>query len=180
MTALATRSAAAATPLRVDTQIWPSMTRLAECLCTEIIDAGLPETCFCGILPGADVATDYVTEDAGMAWVRLGSAYPYSAFPLADNSGGSCRLPLAFQIEVGAAWCAPVFADAQGSPPALEDQYTAAEIEVAAMAAMHRAITCCFPTERAQVALAQYQPFGPQGAVVGGTWSLFVSGGLSW
>lgn len=163
--------------LRTDTLVWPAMTALAECLCTEIIASGLPPTCLCGVLPGEQIDASYVSSSEGMAWVRLAGAYPYQSFPNATVSGNSCVMPLAFEIEVGALWCAPV-GDSRGNPPSMEAQFETAEIQVAAMAAMHRAIRCCLPTERAQSALGQYTPAGPEGGVVGGTWNLYVAENL--
>lgn len=174
MTTLAAR---AERELVTDRWVWPTMTRLAECLCTEIVDAGLPPTCFCGILPGEQIDASYVTSSEGMAWVRLAGGFPYNVFPNATLNGTTCAMPLAFELEVGAMWCAPVASDARGNPPSMTDQFAAAEIQVAAMAAMHRAILCCMPAERATAALGQYAPAGPEGGVVGGTWTVVVAGG---
>lgn len=167
----------APTEIRTDTFVWPAMLRLAECLCTELVAAGLPPTCLCSVLPGDAVAADYVSEDEGMAWVRLVSGYPYTAFPVADTAAATCLRPLAFELEVGALWCAPVFADSRGTPPDMAAQFAATETQLAAMAAMHRAIVCCVPTERGTGALGAYTPVGPEGGVVGGVWSLFLAGG---
>lgn len=170
-------AAAAAQDLATDRWVWPVMTRLAECLCTEIAAAGLPPTCLCGIMPGEVVDASYVTAKEGMAWVRMAGGYPYNTFPNATLDGTTCAMPLAFELEVGAMWCAPVARDSRGNPPTMEAQFAAAEIQVAAMAAMHRAIICCMPSERATAALGQYTPAGPEGGVVGGSWSVVVAGG---
>lgn len=163
------------TELRTDTLVWPTMTAIAECLCTELVASGLPPTCLCGVLPGEAIDASYVTSSEGMAWVRLANAFPYNAFPNASLSGNPCVMPLGFELEIGALWCAPVSRDSRGNPPRPEDQAATAEIQVAAMAAMHRAIVCCLPNERAQVAMGAYTPTGPEGGVVGGTWSLVVA-----
>lgn len=167
---------AAEDELRTDLWVWPTMARLAECLCNEIVAAGLPPTCLCGILPGEQVDASYVNSKEGMAWVRLAGGYPYNVFPNASLNGTTCAMPLAFELEVGALWCAPV-GDSRGNPPTMEAQFATTEIQVAAMAAMHRAIICCMPTERATAALGLYTPAGPEGGVVGGTWSVVVAGG---
>lgn len=162
--------------VRVDTHIWPVMEELAACLCNEIVNAGLPDTCFCGILPGSQIAADYVTPKAGMAWVRLGSGWPYTNFPSFDQRGSSCASPLAFQIEVGVLYCSPVFRDSRGNPPTVSAQADAARIQVAAMAAMHRAIACCLGGAPKGIAMGQYTPIGPEGDVVGGMWEVIVDG----
>lgn len=161
--------------LREDLAVWPTMTAIAECLCTELIASGLPPTCLCGVLPGEAIDASYVTTSEGMAWVRLANAFPYTVFPNANLAGNPCVMPLAYELEIGALWCAPVARDSRGNPPTVEDQYATTQIQVAAMAAMHRAIVCCLPYERAQVAMGQYTPSGPEGGVVGGVWSLVVA-----
>lgn len=164
--------------LRSDTYVWPTMAALAECLCTELAAAGLPPTCLCGILPGEQIDASYVSDTEGMAWVRLVGAFPYSAFPQASMVGNPCVMPLAFELEVGSLWCAPSARDSRGNPPTMEAQFATAEVQVAAMAAMHRAIVCCMPTQRATAAIGQYTPAGPEGGVVGGTWNLVVAANL--
>jgi hypothetical protein len=169
------RPAAAAADLRTDRYVWPTMTRLAECLCRELIDAGLPPTCFCGVMPGELVDASYVTAKEGMAWVRMVGAYPYSVFPAADQTGAVCTMPLAFELEVGALWCAPVARDSRGNAPTQVAQFASTEVQIAAMAAMHRAILCCMPRQRGTAALGQYAPVGPEGGTVGGTWAVYVA-----
>lgn len=161
--------------LVADKSIWPTITSLASCLCQTLVDRGLPPVCICTPFPGEDIATDYVTEDAGMAWVRLVSAYPSTAFP-SPNAEATCTSPLAFEIELGVAYCAPI-GDSDGSAPTFADQFESVETQLAAMAAMRVAMQCCFPGNRIDVVLGQYTPMGPQGAVVGGVWSLFVAEG---
>lgn len=158
-----------------DKAIWPSITSLLGCLCEEVIRSGLPPVCICTPLPGEEIATDYVSEDAGMAWVRLESAWPSTSFP--NPSAASCSAPIAYGLEVGLAYCAPTLEE-DGSPPPFGAQFDTTRVQIAAMAAMRRAILCCFPAARAQdVVLGLYVPMGPAGGVVGGTWSISVAEG---
>lgn len=164
--------------LRDDALVFPTMVSLAQCLCEEITAAGLPPTCFCGVLPGALVAADYVTPEQGMAWVRLTGGWPYrTSVNAQDNTPSSCLAPLGFSLEVGVLWCAPV-SGARGQAPTVEAQFEAVRVQMAGMGAIHRAITCCLPTGRSQVVLGTYTPHGPQGGVVGGWWDVTVDGGL--
>lgn len=162
--------------LVTDTEAWPTMLRLVDCLCTELAAAGL-DTCYCGVLPGALIAAQYVDQRTrqGMAWVRLSGAWPYSTFPSADNTA-QCLAPIAYEIEIGSLFCAPAFADSRGTPPSLAAQLEATRVQMAAMAAMRRAIVCCLGTGKT-AALGQYIPIGPEGDVVGGTWTVTVDGG---
>jgi hypothetical protein len=154
-----------------DAKIWPGLTELATCLCSELEEAQLPDLCFCGVLPGADVPADYVSEDAGMAWVRLMNVYPSTIFPSTDTSLKSCVVPLAAQVEIGVLRCSPSPDDA-GTPPSAAAMWEATRLQMADMAAMYRAVRCCYAKGKAMV-LGQYTPIGPQGGVVGGTWSVW-------
>lgn len=162
--------------LVTDRSIWPAITALTSCLCQTLETRGLPPVCICTPMPGEELATDYVTEDAGMAWVRLVSAYPSVSFPNAAVNA-SCASPLAFELEVGVAYCAPM-PENDGTPPGMSAQFDAVEVQMAAMDAMTAALLCCFPGNRVDVVLNQYTPMGPQGGVVGGTWSLYVAQGV--
>ena len=166
-----------ATDLRVDLDVWPTMMRLVDCLCTELAESGL-DTCFCGVLPGQDIAAQYVNTKTreGMAWVRLNGAWPYSLFPAMDSQA-VCAAPLAYELEIGALFCAPAFADSRGTPPSLAAQFEATQTQMAAMAAMRRAIVCCLGTGKYAV-IGQYTPVGPAGDVVGGTWAVTVDEGM--
>jgi hypothetical protein len=162
--------------LVVDTDIWPALNRLVDCLCTELAAAGL-DTCYCGLLPGDQIAAQYVDQRTrqGMAWVRLVGGWPYSTFP-AQDSRALCAGPVAFEVEIGSLFCAPAFADSRGNPPSLAAQLEAVRVQMAAMAAMRRAIVCCLGTGKNAV-LGQYVPIGPEGDVVGGTWNVIIDGG---
>jgi hypothetical protein len=159
-----------------DTAAWPAVTALISCLCEEMVKAGLGPLCLCGPLPGSDISLDYGTE--GMAWVRVASAWPSSSFPSQDPGGrGSCTAPLAIQLEVGAARCAPSPSE-DGDLPTMAEQFEATRLQMADMAAMRRAIQCCQVADsHRQMTLGAYTPNGPTGGVLWGTWAVFVEEG---
>lgn len=159
---------------------WPVLIQLADCLCTELVTAGLPPTCICAPFPGEAVATDYVNQDQGMAWVRLASMFPSSAFPAQDGTASGCLMPMAAQLEVGVLYCAPVTQGRSNrTPPGLSAMFDSTRLQMAAMAAMLRAIECCLgAANRKSVALGAYAPLGPDGGVVGGTWTVTVAEGV--
>ena len=162
-----------------DKVIWPILVNLAECLCTQIRDSGLPEPCFCGILSGFEVAYDYCDgcDDGtcGQAWVRLNQMYPSRAFPAPDVDQGKCTSPLAFEIVVGIVRCAPQPGD-DGTPPNVGDQFATAQLVTADAMAMRRAIMCCAEANHGRdYLLGTYAPVGPEGGCVGGTWSTIFS-----
>jgi hypothetical protein len=159
-----------------DRSIWPAVTALTNCLCTQIASDGLPPVCICSPMPGDSIATDYVSDDAGMAWVRVVLGWPSTSFP-AQSQSAACSAPLAFQLEVGLVYCAPAVSS-DGEPPDLPAQFDATRLQLAGMNTMRRALRCCFPGQRgADTVLGNYTPMGPMGGVVGGTWTVFVAEG---
>lgn len=166
-------------PLVEDKIAWPVMVALADCLCTELVSSGLPPTCICSPMPGEAIAADYVSSEQGMAWVRVASVYPSSVFPAQDQSAAGCLMPMAIQLEVGALYCAPVVEGRSKNPPGLAAMYDSARLQMAAMAAMQRAIECCLGSvSRKHVSLGPYAPLGPDGGVVGGFWTVTVAEGV--
>jgi hypothetical protein len=166
-------------PLVEDKVAWPVLVKMADCLCKEIVDAGLPPTCICSPFPGEAIAADYVTKDEGMAWVRVSSVFPSANFPAQDQVARGCLMPLAVQLEVGVLFCAPVSDRRSTKPPRLPAMFDSARMQMAAMAAMLRAIECCLGQDRQKgVALGAYTPIGPEGGVVGGSWLITVAEGV--
>lgn len=141
---------------------------LATCLCAQIITDGLPEPCFCGVVPGEAVAFDYAgsCDDAcGMAWVRLGSAYPSVTIGSPTAQPGNCSAAIGIDVEMGIVRCIEV-GSADGSPPTPEQLNDAADLQVADLLAIWRAVACCRQSK--DWAIGQYTPFGPEGGLVGG------------
>lgn len=162
-----------------DRVAWPVLSKMADCLCKEIAAAGLPPTCICSPFPGEAIATDYVTKDEGMAWVRVSAVFPSANFPAQDQIARGCLMPLAVQLEVGSLFCAPVTEGRSNKPPRMPAMFDSSRIQMAAMAAMLRAIECCLGREQQKgVSLGAYTPLGPEGGVVGGSWLVTVAEGV--
>jgi hypothetical protein len=159
-----------------DERIWPIATQLASCLCRELADAGGPEPCFCGILPGDNVAFDYCSPCAGdrcgMAWVRLAGVVPMQNETFGFITPNRCAPVLMGVFEVGVLRCAPTMLE-DGSPPTMADQLDAATLQASDMAAACRAAACCFGNERA-VTLGAWNPVGPDGGCLGGSWAVTI------
>lgn len=166
-------------PFREDYWVYPRLVDLATCVCEELNASGLPQTCFCGVIPGGLAAFDYCTCQGacGQAWTRLVTAYPSVNFPNQSLSA-TCDQPLAFVIEVGIVRCAPV-SNKDGVPPSVSAQLEATRLQMADMAAMVRAIKCCMghdeDDEDLDYALGVYTPTPPGGGCLGGTWSVTVT-----
>jgi hypothetical protein len=158
-----------------DTIAWPILMDLVQCLCAELAKSNLPPVCICSPMPGETIAVDYVTAEAGMAWVRLVQAYPSTNFP-AQTAAASCGAPLAIQYDVGVAYCAPTLEE-DGSAPGMLVQFETTQVQLAAMAAIRRAILCCLGAATKDAVLGLYTPMGPAGGVVGGFWTVAIAQG---
>lgn len=146
---------------------------LATCLCAQILTDGLPPLCFCGVVPGEDVALDRTgdCDDAcGQAWVRLATAYPSVAIGQPSQVPGNCTQGIGLEIEMGVIRCFDV---GDGRSPVEESVLAAAgQLQVADMLAMWRAVACCRQSK--DFIIGQYVPVGPQGGIVGGTLPLGI------
>jgi hypothetical protein len=153
-----------------DQGVWPNLLALRDCLCEEIAKSGLPEVCYCDVMPGALAPFDFA--DDGQAWVRLVNAFPSLIFPnQSTDLRASCAAPLAYVIEVGIVRCAPRY-DGAGHPPSQAEEFEATRIQMADMAAMRRAIQCCL--NRKDAVLGIYTPIGPDEGGIGGTWQVTI------
>jgi hypothetical protein len=154
-----------------DSEIWPLLVRLRDCLCETLTERGLmPGDCFCGIVPGQQATWDYTS---GMAWVRLDSVVPSAVFPGQSFDLNNCGTTLAADVEVGVLHCTPV-QNADGSPPDQLQQFGAARLQMATMAAIRAAILCCADGSDLDLILGSYDPQGPNGGLVGGAWTVSV------
>jgi hypothetical protein len=153
------------------------LTDLAACLCAELTpeDADGPDVCFCDVAPGQTFAHDYAWGckggRCGAAWVRLASAYPAEGLGVpADSRTSGCGTGLGVDIEMGVIRCLKTPKD--GTPPKAADMSAAALRQIADMLAIRRTIKCCPALEDIEFLLGTYQPIGPGGLVIGGTWTL--------
>jgi hypothetical protein len=167
-----------------DTITYPTLIELAACLCLEMQASGGPALCYCGPVAG-EVVMDYCGNGScgeggcgGQAWVRFENAFPSSTFPGQDQALGNCRAPLAFSLEIGVARCAPVGENngAGGfTPPTLQQNVDALRLQLADMAAMRRAVQCCFGKGDRDYILGAYtQASVNGGGCIGGTFSVQV------
>jgi hypothetical protein len=170
-----------------DKIIYPAMIRLSACLCLEIEASGLPATCSCGPMIG-NLVLDYCGTCAdgkcgGQAWVRLVEAFPTVDFPSQALELRNCASPLAYQLEVGIVRCRPVgtVSGVRGyTPPTLEQNVEALRLQLADMAAMRRAVECCFGDAEIDYILGSYNPITVEGDCLGGVFTVYASGEGSW
>lgn len=149
--------------------VWPLLDRLRQCLCDQIVLDGLPQVCACSVLPGGPGLYDFAI--GGQAWVRLVTAFPSTNFPAADTLSG-CAAPLAYQVEVGIVRCAPQM-DEQGNPPPVMEQTEAAIYQMGDLAAIRKAVQCCFAKDDYIYRLGSYTPI-MLGDALGGAWTVYI------
>lgn len=170
--------------LREDTAVYPLLVELAACLCTELGASGGPALCYCGPMVGA-LTLDYCGGDncggsgcGGQAWVRFVDAYPASDFPALDSNLRNCKAPFAYTIEVGVARCVPVgrVSGSNGfTPPTLDQNLEAMRLQTADVAAMRRAVQCCFASKDRDYIMGIYdQTIVNGGGCLGGTFNVTV------
>jgi hypothetical protein len=155
--------------MRDDSSFFPRLLALQQCLCDEITARGLPAPCFCGVIHGNLVPADYCDTGLagnGMAWVRLvGIAEVQGQDP---TQASMCGSPLEAVVEVGILRCAITLHE-DGTPPTEVEQFEAARLAAADMAASLAALRCCI--NKKDVKVMAWQPLGPDGGCTGGAWT---------
>lgn len=154
-------------------RILTRLENLATCLCAAILEANLPEPCFCGIVPGEAVVEDYIGDCepvCGMAFVRLASIYPATSLGQPSDDVNNCGLMLGADIEIGILRCISS-GEADGSPPSPEELYAATQLQINDSLAIYKAVNCC---DLGDVLMDTYSPVGPLGGIVGGIWPISI------
>ena len=181
------RPPAAADGIVEDFDVYPRMVQLVACLAEEFEASGLGVACRSTIVPGLGVPFDFCgcdgDEDAGgehcsgQLSVQLTSAYPTDDFPNATTAATSCGSGMAYVLEVSATMCTQITAD--GDPPTAEQMLAESRFQLAQMAAMRRAILCCFPGRAGlsprELVLGAYSPI-TTGDCIGSAWQVTISG----
>jgi hypothetical protein len=171
-------------PLVEDFLVYPTLVKLASCLCLEMERSGFTNLCFCGIVPGAETVLDFCGSESGsacdgdagtcggMAWVRLIAAGP-SVDQENPAVAAKCSTPLSFQIEVGMSQCAPVLGE-NLEVPTMEEQLDATRRQLASMSAMRRAISCCMADDEVDYVIDGYEPLPILGGCLASVWNITV------
>lgn len=169
-----------------DVTAWPTMVKLAGCLCSTLAERGLPELCICAPVPGPMAVMDQCSacgklgqKCGGQGWVRLVNEFPSSTFPSADQQEATCSTATAYILEVGVSRCVPT-GTANGisgyTAPTLEQLVEATRIQMADKAAIRAAIRCCMDDEDFDYTyvLGTYQPMQVTGDCGGGFWTVTI------
>lgn len=152
-----------------DVLVWPLLTSLCAALKEEVEEAGLPEFCFVGILPGSDISMEHCNDcggKCGMAWVRLSSIIED---PEAVGTT-RCVVQLSANVEIGMLRCHQTSTE-RGEPMSAEYQHDKAQAQLAEMASMKKVLLCSDIVKDLNKVLGSYTPVGPVGGCVGGAWT---------
>lgn len=150
------------------------LTELAACLCAQVQtdNPDLGDPCFCGVMPGQAALLDYTRDcsDGGVAWVRMVQGYPSTTVGQADQRLGNCGTGWGYDVEVGIVRSVAIEVEA----PDEAESLATAEQQYKDMNTMRKAISCCSGLRSSDYILGPYTPYGPNGGVVGGSWTLYV------
>jgi hypothetical protein len=159
-----------------DNLIYPRLIAIAEGVQMAIAQNGLPIVERVSVQPGTEPVMDYVGNGKDCAEIIVNmmgaTIMPVSTAETASFSG--CQPELVFQVAVGVFRCAPT---PKGNPPKMPtaaDQLNATRLHLADMRASKRGI--CMALEGVQYEVNDFQPYGPEGGVVGGVWTVTVGG----
>lgn len=154
-----------------DASIYPIMQELRDCLCSQYPPNTL---CQCVLLVGDSISGDIVGECGVAAYVQLSTAFPSEQnFPQADQVRTLEALQ-GFSIALGVLRTAPT-GDGESAPDEDEmNEYS--RLVMADMAAINRAISCCFTDkfDDANIQKVTWVPFPIDGGLGGGEWQIVV------
>lgn len=156
-----------------DSRLIPAIVALKDCLCSELAKRGLDAGCTCSLVHGNVENVEWPTAGKGVAWLGLSGIFESSAFPQQNSGTSRCGSPLAASISVGVLRCYKVGTTA----PSPDESLLYMDKQMADMAAMRAALTCCPAKETLgfEISLGGYTPIGPEGGVYGGIWVATVS-----
>lgn len=155
-----------------DNVVYDRLSALAACLCGQIQDPvnGVPDVCFCGIVPGDQAVGNYAgdcKDVCGMAWVRLVQMYPMVSIGSPDVTPGNCGTGIGIDVELGILRCITV-GDEQGNLPTAAELLAATQLQIADALIMRKAVQCCDAVPWKDTIVTTYTPSGPLGGLVGG------------
>jgi len=163
--------------MRDDATIWPLLTDLAAEFDVALSKAGLPPRCFHGVLPGDLVPLDYCAPcgsgACGMSWVRLAGVIEDEANSIGIRTT-RCITILNASFELGCVRCHQTM-DARGNPMGMAYQEGVARQQLSEYAVMRDVLLCGESLHDYDIALGSYRPIGPDGACIGGVWSIAVT-----
>lgn len=158
---------------------YPHMVNLGASIEQELEARGLPGLCDTLLGAGAEMAFDQCsTECDGMAWVRLANAFSSQDFPIADMAASRSVILMAETFEIGLVRGIELPDRPQDGmdPDVLR---AAARQQLADMSALLAVMCGYFRSKGIPFMVGQYQPYGPAGGCVGGSWTVTAQTGVA-
>lgn len=164
-----------------ETYFLPRLIALQECVCSELEKAGAGSSlCFCGIVPAGRPPIGLMDcgpgKSCGVAWVAPANVFPYTVFPQPATAPiARCSQPMAMQVQIGVARCHPRPPQGKGTLDP-QDTFNATRLYLSDMAAVKRAILCCFPKRDGdyQATIQSWEPMPAEASVSGGIWTAVI------
>lgn len=164
----------------------PTLEALSGCLCQAIAAevAGDPPTtpadpeadiCWCGVLAGTgEPPADMVGESrdgvCGIAYVQLALGYPSDQVGVQTAATSNIATGFGMDLNIGILRTIELAEDIP--EPAAMLGY--ADRQFKDMELIRRAILCCDAVRKTDMILGSYQPYGPNGDVLGGYWTVHI------
>ena len=102
------------------------------------------------------------------------TVYPADGVGDANINAGNCGAGMGADVEIGIVRCAAT-GDALGNPPTPTQLLDEAALQYADAEAIRRAVVCCPTLPSKDVIMGTYDPLGPAGGLVGGTWDIQIA-----
>lgn len=155
-----------------DTSIYPILLELRDCLRSQY---PANELCQVSVLVGDSISADAVGECGALGYVQLALGFPSEqSFPQPDVIRTLDSLK-GYSVFMGVMRTGPT--GDEDTPPSQEEWDEYSRLVLADMAAMNRAIRCCFAGDKFDDAVMEIQTYTPQsleGGVGGGEWAFVV------
>lgn len=162
-----------------DNPLFAKLSALNDCLTKELEELRGPGFCYQGLMVGDQTAPLGLVDtgrNLGVSWVRPVSSFASTSFPLPDEPTirAACKGALAMEVEIGVARCLPVARD-RNTHPDPQDVFEASRLYLADMAAMRRAVLCCYKILNPErTALGTWSPLEAAARVSGSTWQAWI------
>lgn len=155
-----------------DSIAWADLVGLSDALAAELVRRQLPTLTENLVLAGAAVSLDYIEgPTSGFSFARLGSGFQTNQFPFPQQTYvPGAGLQIARQFELGIARGITLPED--GSPMTRDEWFEVSRLAMADMNAIAATICSYFGSRAIPFVVSNWIPLGPDGGVVGGSWTV--------
>lgn len=155
-----------------DTIAWQDAVGLSDAIGKELIRRQIPGVHEALVMPGVAITTDYVAgAGEGFSYVRLGNAYQVLQFPIPQatyQAGAPLQITRSFELGILRGVALPE----DGNALTRDEWFDVTRLAMADMQALLAVICSYFGSRGIPFLVGSYQPAGPEGGVVGGSWTV--------